>query len=181
MGNQKEGQGLDRPEIRQRQSLFGLCRHTIHGKWNLVRRPDADSHLSHPRRGTFSLGSAPSHDGMLSALTAAFILLCTFHGLLFAAAVRLPLSVMGGTETTSRQVFVIAPFLNLRGLKPRCGPEGGRQPGVGVVPSTSTLPPYCRQDAGSRRECRCGTERRAWRGPLQRRQLRPRLRNASLQ
>lgn len=39
------------------------------------------------------LGSGPSHEGMLSAFTAAFILLCTFHGLLIAAAVRLPLSV----------------------------------------------------------------------------------------
>jgi EmrB/QacA subfamily drug resistance transporter len=39
------------------------------------------------------LGSAPSHDGMLGAFTAAFILLCTFHGLLFAAAMRLPRSV----------------------------------------------------------------------------------------
>ena len=41
------------------------------------------------------LGSAPSHDGMLSAFTAAFILLCTFHGFLIAAAVRLPLTVTG--------------------------------------------------------------------------------------
>jgi EmrB/QacA subfamily drug resistance transporter len=41
------------------------------------------------------LGSAPSHEGMLSAFTAAFILLCIFHGLLIAAAVRLPLSVKG--------------------------------------------------------------------------------------
>jgi EmrB/QacA subfamily drug resistance transporter len=39
------------------------------------------------------LGLAPNHEGMLSAFTAAFILLCTFHGLLIAAAVRLPLSV----------------------------------------------------------------------------------------
>jgi hypothetical protein len=39
------------------------------------------------------LGSAPSHDAMLSAFTAAFVLLCAFHGLLIAAAVRLPLSV----------------------------------------------------------------------------------------
>ena len=42
------------------------------------------------------LESVPSHDGMLSAFTAAFILLCTFHGLLIAAAVRLPLWVAGG-------------------------------------------------------------------------------------
>jgi MFS family permease len=41
----------------------------------------------------WKLGSAPSHDGMLSAFTAAFILLCTFHGLLFTAAKRLPRSV----------------------------------------------------------------------------------------
>jgi MFS family permease len=41
------------------------------------------------------LGSAPSHDGMLRAFTAAFILLCTFHGLLIAAAMRLPRSVEG--------------------------------------------------------------------------------------
>jgi EmrB/QacA subfamily drug resistance transporter len=44
------------------------------------------------------LGSAPSHDGMLSAFTAAFILLCTFHGLLIAAALRLPQSVVEGTN-----------------------------------------------------------------------------------
>ena len=39
------------------------------------------------------LGSAPGHEGMLGAFSAAFILLCTFHGLLIAAAMRLPLSV----------------------------------------------------------------------------------------
>ena len=44
------------------------------------------------------LGSAPSPDGMLSAFTAAFILLCTFHGLLIAAALRLPRSVEGTNE-----------------------------------------------------------------------------------
>jgi EmrB/QacA subfamily drug resistance transporter len=43
------------------------------------------------------LGSAPGHEGMLGAFSAAFILLCTFHGLLIAAAVRLPLSVEGST------------------------------------------------------------------------------------
>ena len=37
----------------------------------------------------------PSHDAMLSAFTAAFVLLCIFHGLLIAAAVRLSLSVWG--------------------------------------------------------------------------------------
>ena len=45
------------------------------------------------------LGSSPSHDGMLSAFTAAFILLCSFHGLLIAAAVRLPLSVTGAQRS----------------------------------------------------------------------------------
>jgi EmrB/QacA subfamily drug resistance transporter len=44
------------------------------------------------------LGSAPSYDGMLSAFAAAFILLCTFHGLLIAAAARLPLSVKEDRE-----------------------------------------------------------------------------------
>jgi hypothetical protein len=39
------------------------------------------------------LGPAPNHEGMLSAFTAAFILLCTLHGLAIAAAIRLPLSV----------------------------------------------------------------------------------------
>jgi MFS family permease len=43
------------------------------------------------------LGTTPSHDGMLSAFVAAFILLCVFHGLLIAAAVRLPRSVDGST------------------------------------------------------------------------------------
>jgi EmrB/QacA subfamily drug resistance transporter len=44
------------------------------------------------------LGSAPGHDGMLNAFTAAFVLLCTFYGLLIAAALRLPLSATGGTR-----------------------------------------------------------------------------------
>ena len=48
------------------------------------------------------LGSARGHGGMLGAFTAAFILLCTFHGLLIAAAVRLPLSVEGDTGGGSR-------------------------------------------------------------------------------
>jgi hypothetical protein len=39
------------------------------------------------------LGSAPDHDGLLSAFTAAFILLCGFHGLLIAATARFPASV----------------------------------------------------------------------------------------
>jgi EmrB/QacA subfamily drug resistance transporter len=34
--------------------VFSVCRHTIHGEWNLIRRPDADSDLSYPRWGTFS-------------------------------------------------------------------------------------------------------------------------------
>lgn len=42
------------------------------------------------------LKSADSHDGMLSAFSAAFILLCTFHGLLIGAALRLPGSPGGG-------------------------------------------------------------------------------------
>jgi MFS family permease len=219
MGYQKERQGPDRPANVQRKSLFRLCRYTIHVEWYLVRRPDVDSHLSHPRRGrspsatgillaplglgmmcgypfigtwvkwfgnrrvsvggaslalagtlpfiymaghgqgivllacslfirgigmsavgvpsvsaayssvkredlpmatttlnivmriggptltticaTFlgwRLGFAPSHEGVLSAYTAAFILLCAFHGLLIAAAMRIPLSVKGGTD-----------------------------------------------------------------------------------
>jgi MFS family permease len=44
------------------------------------------------------LGSAPGHDGMLGAFAAAFILLCTFHGILIAAALRLPRSVEGTAE-----------------------------------------------------------------------------------
>ena len=39
------------------------------------------------------LGPATNHEGMLSAFTATFILLCAFHGLLIAATARLPLSV----------------------------------------------------------------------------------------
>jgi EmrB/QacA subfamily drug resistance transporter len=56
------------------------------------------------------LGAAPSHDGMLSGFTAAFILLCALHGLLFAAAVRLPVSVTGGTDQGHRPVRI--PALN---------------------------------------------------------------------
>ena len=44
------------------------------------------------------LGSAPSQDETLAAYTAAFILLCAFHSLLLAAALRLPQSVDGITE-----------------------------------------------------------------------------------
>jgi EmrB/QacA subfamily drug resistance transporter len=39
------------------------------------------------------LGHAPGHEGTLSAFSAAFVLLCIFHGFLIAAAMRLPLSV----------------------------------------------------------------------------------------
>jgi EmrB/QacA subfamily drug resistance transporter len=39
------------------------------------------------------LGSAPSNNGIFSAFSAAFVLLCVFHGLLIAAAVRLPHSL----------------------------------------------------------------------------------------
>jgi EmrB/QacA subfamily drug resistance transporter len=51
------------------------------------------------------LGSAQGGDAMLSAFTEAFLLLCMFHALLFAAAMRLPLSVEGATE----QALAIAP------------------------------------------------------------------------
>ncbi|MGO8676375.1 MAG: DHA2 family efflux MFS transporter permease subunit [Limisphaerales bacterium] len=44
------------------------------------------------------LASAHSLDAMHDAFTAAFILLCTLHGLLIAAAMRLPPSVEGGTK-----------------------------------------------------------------------------------
>ena len=40
----------------------------------------------------WKLGSAHSHDAMFSAFTAAFLLLCAFHALLFAAALKLPRS-----------------------------------------------------------------------------------------
>jgi EmrB/QacA subfamily drug resistance transporter len=45
------------------------------------------------------LGSAHSHDAMLSAFTAAFILLCTFQALLLAAAMRLPWSLEGASDS----------------------------------------------------------------------------------
>jgi EmrB/QacA subfamily drug resistance transporter len=44
------------------------------------------------------LGAAHNRDAMQSAFTAAFLLLCLFHALLFAAATRLPLSVEGANE-----------------------------------------------------------------------------------
>lgn len=46
------------------------------------------------------LGSASSPDAVSGAFTLAFLLLCTFHALLFAAAMRLPLLLEGGTEQT---------------------------------------------------------------------------------
>jgi EmrB/QacA subfamily drug resistance transporter len=44
------------------------------------------------------LESAHAHDALLGPFTAAFLLLCVLHGLLFAAAMRLPLSVDGATK-----------------------------------------------------------------------------------
>ena len=44
------------------------------------------------------LGAVSNQVGMLNAFTAAFILLCTFHGLVIAAALRLPRSVEAPTE-----------------------------------------------------------------------------------
>ncbi len=44
------------------------------------------------------LGSAHGPDAMLNAFTGAFLLLCVFHALLFAAAMKLPLSVEGFSE-----------------------------------------------------------------------------------
>jgi hypothetical protein len=41
------------------------------------------------------LGVAHTHDAALGPFTAAFILLCALHALLFAAAMRLPLSIHG--------------------------------------------------------------------------------------
>ena len=58
------------------------------------------------------LGSEAGHDGMLSAFAAAFILLCTFHGLLFAAALRLPVSVTGGAGQNGRPAPI--PALELK-------------------------------------------------------------------
>jgi EmrB/QacA subfamily drug resistance transporter len=54
------------------------------------------------------LGSAPGRDAVLSAFTAAFILLCLFHGLLIAAALRLPLSVKGSTGQDDRPARIPA-------------------------------------------------------------------------
>jgi EmrB/QacA subfamily drug resistance transporter len=54
------------------------------------------------------LGATPGHDGMLSAFTAAFILLCVLHGILFAAAVRLPVSVVGGAARDDESVRISA-------------------------------------------------------------------------
>ena len=50
--------------------------------------------------------AAQELDAVQGAFTAAFILLCTFHGLLIAAAMRLPRSVEGGTK----QTLVIVPI-----------------------------------------------------------------------
>jgi MFS family permease len=44
------------------------------------------------------LGSARPSDTSSGPFTAAFVLLCTLHALLFAAAMRLPLTVAGATE-----------------------------------------------------------------------------------
>ena len=52
------------------------------------------------------LASAHSLDAVQGAFNAAFILLCIFHGLLIAAAMRLPRSVEGGTK----QTLVIVPI-----------------------------------------------------------------------
>ncbi len=44
------------------------------------------------------LGIAETPGGMQGAFAAAFLLLCAFHAVLFAAAMRLPLSVEGTTD-----------------------------------------------------------------------------------
>jgi MFS family permease len=44
------------------------------------------------------LGSTQPHDTVSGPFTAAFLVLCALHALLFAAAMRLPLSVEGATE-----------------------------------------------------------------------------------
>jgi hypothetical protein len=49
------------------------------------------------------LGMAPSSAGRSSAFTAAFLLLCGLHALLFAAALKLPLSLDKETEPPLRE------------------------------------------------------------------------------
>src|SRR6202167_858157 len=66
------------------------------------------SRLGGPTMTTFcatflgwSLGSGHSHLSLSSAFVAAFILLCLLHALLFAAALRLPLSIDKTTEIST--------------------------------------------------------------------------------
>ena len=57
------------------------------------------------------LASAHSPAAMQGAFTAAFILLCTFHGLLIAAAIRLPLSVEDGPKQSPAIVPILPAVL----------------------------------------------------------------------
>jgi hypothetical protein len=49
------------------------------------------------------LGSTQPDDAVLGPFTAAFVLLCALHALLFAAAMRLPLFVQGATELCPKE------------------------------------------------------------------------------
>jgi hypothetical protein len=50
------------------------------------------------------LGVAHIHDAALGPFTAAFLLLCVLHALLFVAAMRLPLAIHGATEGRVNEV-----------------------------------------------------------------------------
>jgi EmrB/QacA subfamily drug resistance transporter len=50
------------------------------------------------------LAGSHSHEAVLSSFTAAFGLLCTLHALLFVAALRLPVNVVGATEEAEQAV-----------------------------------------------------------------------------
>src|SRR6202041_2337934 len=73
-GNSQRRSSTHRPAAIQKQNLLCVRRHTVHVERNLVRRPDADSDLSHPRlwsiaeRDRLAAGSAWSWDDLFLSM-----------------------------------------------------------------------------------------------------------------
>src|SRR3984957_18066801 len=73
-GNLQRRSSTHRPAAIQKQNLHCVRRHTVHVERNLVRGPDADSDLSHPRlwsiaeRDRLAAGSAWSWDDLLLSM-----------------------------------------------------------------------------------------------------------------
>src|SRR6202030_2859618 len=73
-GHSKRGQGAHRSSAIQKKNLLCVRHHAVHVERNLVRGPDADSDLSHPRmwsiaeRDRLAAGSAWSGDDLFLSM-----------------------------------------------------------------------------------------------------------------